>query len=142
MERPSTNQLNLRRITFINAVLFFFFWLFVLLAGADFPPPPGFLLLVFVIAACAAVVFWRVPTYIDWYRTQRPRRLWRVILDGIIAGIAVAALFVLNRSGEPSVTPQPVDYAIWIALLGFVGVLNSMAIYIVNALVIRMLDPV
>ena len=126
-----------RRIAAINAILFFCFWLVILLAGADFPPPVGFLLLVFVIAACAFVVYWRVPTYIGWYRTKRPGRLWRVILDGVIAGIVVATPFVLNRSGASSITPQPVDYAIWFALLGFVGALNSMAIYFVNTLVTR-----
>jgi hypothetical protein len=142
MERPSINQLNLRRIAAINAILFFFFWLVILLAGADFPPPPGFLLLVVVIAACAFAVYWRVPTYIDWARTARPRRHWHVILDGIVAGIVVAAPFVLNRSGAPSITPGPVDYAIWFALLAFIGAINSLAIYFINSLVIRIVDPV
>lgn len=128
------------RIAAINAILFFGFWFVILLAGADFPPPVGFLLLVFVIAACAFVVNWRVPTYIDWYRTKRPGRRWRVILDGVIAGIVVATPFVLNRSGASSITPRPVDYAIWFALLGFVGALNSVAIYFVNTMFIRMMD--
>ena len=100
-----------RRIAAINAILFFFFWLIVLLAGADFPPPVGFLWLIIVIAACAYVVYWRVPTYIDWVRTQRHGRLWRVILDGIAAGIVVAVPFVLKGSCEGSITMQPVAYA-------------------------------
>ena len=129
-----------RKIAAINAVLFFFFWLIVLLAGADFPPPVGFLWLLIVIAACASVVYWRVPTYIDWYGTNRPGRHWRVILDGIAAGIVVAVPFALFGSGEPSITPRPVDYAIWFAVLGFVGALNSMALYFVNTLVIRIVD--
>ena len=129
-----------RKIAAINALLFFFFWLIVLLAGADFPPPVGFLFLIIVIGACASVVYWRVPTYIDWVHTQRPRRHWRVILEGIAAGIVVAAPFVLIGSGEGSITMQPVAYTIWFALLGFVGVLNSTAIYFVNSLVIRIVD--
>ena len=130
-----------RRIAAINAILFFLFWFIVLLAGSDFPPPIGFLLLVFVIAACALVVYWRVPTYIDWSRTQHSGRLWRVFLDGLIAGIVVAAPFVLNRSGASSITPGPVAYAIWFAMLGFIGALNSMAIYLVNTLIIRIVNP-
>lgn len=90
MESPSTNQLHLRRTAVINAILFFFFWLIILLAGADFPPPPGFLWLVIVVAACAVVVYWRVPTYIDWVRTKQHGRHWRIILEGIAAGIVVA----------------------------------------------------
>jgi len=134
--------MHTRRIAAVNAILFFFFWLLILLAGADFPPPVGFLWLVIVIAACAYVVYWRVPTYINWVRTERPRRHWHVLLEGIAAGIVVAALFVLFNSGEPSINPQPVDYAIWFALLGFMGALNSMAVYIVNTLIIKFVDPV
>jgi amino acid transporter len=131
-----------QRIAAINAILFFFFWLFILLAGADFPPPPGFLWLIIVVAACAFVVYWRVPTYIDWYRTERPGRQWRVVLEGFAAGIVVALPFILLGSGEPLITPQPVDYAIWFAMLGFVGALNSMGIYFINTLAIKTLDPV
>ena len=129
-----------RRIAAANALLFFFFWLVVLLAGADFPPPPGFLWLVIVVAACAFVVYWRVPTYIEWVHTQRPGRHWRVLLEGIAAGLVVAVPFVLLGSGEPSMRPQPVDYAIWFAIVGFMGALNSVAIYFFNMLIIRMID--
>ena len=131
-----------KRIAAINAILFFFFWLFILLAGADFPPPVGFLLLVFVIAACAIVVYWRVPTYIDWVRSQRPRRHWRVLLEGNAAGIVVAVPFVLRGTGEPSISVQVVDYAIWFVIVGFMGALNSLTIYFLNTLLVRILDPV
>jgi hypothetical protein len=142
MERPSTNQVNLRRIAIINTILFFFFWLLILLAGADFPPPPGFLFLVVVIAACALVVYWRVPTYIDWARARRPRHLGRLLLEGFAAGLVVAAPFFLNRSGQLSVTPQLVDYAIWFTIVGLMGALNSTAIYAINTLIIRIVDLV
>ena len=113
----------------------------ILLAGADFPPPVGFLWLVIVVAACAAVVYWRVPTYIDWHRTQRPGRQWRVLLEGIAAGIVVAVPFALRGIVEPSITAQPVSYAIWFAIVGFMGAINWTVIYAINALVIRIVDP-
>lgn len=129
-----------RRIAAINGIVFFFFWVLVLLSGADKPPPLGFLWLAAAVAICAAVVFWRVPTYIDWYRSQRPGRLWRVALEGLAAGLVVAIPFVLKGSGEPSITVQPIDYAIWFAILGMMGVLNSMSLYLINALVARRMD--
>ena len=130
-----------RRIAAINAILFVLFWLLILLAGADKPPPVGFLWLVIAVAAFASVVYWRVPTYIDWYRTQRPGRQWRVLLEGIAAGIVVAVPFALRGIVEPSISAQAVDYVIWFALVGFMGAINSTAIYAINALVIRTVDP-
>ena len=131
-----------QRIAAINAILFFFFWLLILLTGADFPPPPGFLWLVIVTAACGSVVFWRVPTDNEWIRTQRPGRHRRVFLEGIAAGIVVAVPFVLRGTGDPSIAVQVVDYAIWFAIVGFMGALNSLAITFLNTLVVRILDPV
>lgn len=135
------DHMNPRKIAAINAILFFLFWLFVLLAGADFPPPVGFLWLVIAVAACAYVVYWRVPTYIDWHCTQRPGRHWRVLFEGVTAGIVVAVPFALKGRGEPSITMQLVDYAIWFAIVGFMGALNSMAIYFINTVVNRFVDP-
>ena len=126
-----------QKIAGINAIVFFLFWILVLLAGADFPPPLGFIWIVVAVAVCAAVVFWRVPTYIDWSRTRRPGRYWRVVLDGIVAGLIVALPFVIGGSGEPSVTMQPLDYVIWFAVLAVMGIFNSVAIYGINALVAR-----
>ncbi len=126
-----------RRIATINGVVFFVFWLLVLLAGADKPPPRGFLWIVLTVAVCATVVYWRVPTYIDWVRTRRTGRHWRVLLDGIGAGLIIALLFVIGGSGEPSVTMRPVDYAIWFAVLAVMGMINSVALYFINMLVAR-----
>ena len=82
-----------------------------------------------ILAILLVVIEMLVPgTYLMWL--------------GIAAGIVVAALFVLFNSGEPSINPQPVDYAIWFALLGFFGVLNSTAIYFVNAMAIKFVDSV
>jgi len=123
-----------RKVAGINAIGFFFFWLLILLAGADKPPPLGFIWLIIVVALCALVVFWRIPTYIDWYQTRRRGRLWRVLFDGVVAGLVVAAPFVLLGQSEPSMTVQSVDYAIWFAVLGLVGALNSAALYFINGL--------
>ena len=122
-----------RKIAAVNAIVFFVFWLLVLLAGADFPPPVGFIWIIFTAAVCAAVVYWRVPTYIDWYRTRRAGRHWRVLLDGAVAGLIIALPFVLTGSGEPSITMRPVDYAIWFTVLAVMGVLNSVTLYAINA---------
>ena len=59
------------------------------------------------------------------------------LLDGVMAGLLVALPFVLLGSGEPSITVQPVDYAIWFAVLALMGMLNSSALHVINALVCR-----
>ena len=133
-------QPDTQRIARNNAIIFFCFWLLVLLAGADRPPPRAFLWMVPVVALCAALVYWRVPTYIDWYRTRQNGRLWRVALDGLAAGLVVAVPFALQGSGEPGVTMQPVDYLIWFAIMGLMGVLNAEALYVINALLARRRD--
>lgn len=124
-----------RKIAVINAIVFFIFWLLVLLAGADKPPPLGFLWIVLTTALCAAVVYWRVPAYIQWHRDRHPHRWWRVVGDGIVAGLVVATPFILTGSGEPSMMMRPVDYAIWFAVIAVVGLFNSVVIYGVNRLI-------
>ena len=126
-----------RKIAVINCIVFFFFWLLVLLAGADFPPPSGFPWIVLIVAICALVVSWRVPTYIDWIRTNRPGHRWRVLLDGMLAGLCVALPFVFSGSGEPSITIRPVDYTIWFIVLSVMGIINSVTIYLINVMVTR-----
>jgi hypothetical protein len=126
--------MSCRKIAFINAIIFFIFWLLVLLAGADKPPPLGFIWLILAVGLCSAAVYWRVPTYIDWARTRRAGRYWRALLDGAVAGLLIAVPFALNGSGEPSITMQPADYAIWFAVLAVMGMLNSVALYLINAL--------
>ena len=121
----------------INAVAFFFFWLLVLLAGADKPPPIGFIWIIIAVAVCAAVVYWRIPFYIEWAQARRRGRFWRVFLDGTVARLLIALPFALRGGGEPSVTMQPVDYVIWFAVLAVMGILNSVALYAINALVAR-----
>ncbi len=127
--------MSYRKIAFINAIVFFIFWLLVLLAGADKPPPLGFVWLVLAVAVCSAVVYWRVPTYIDWASKRRAGRHWRVLLDGAVAGLLIALPFAIKGGGEPTVTMRPLDYVIWFAVLAVMGMLNSVAIYLINALV-------
>ena len=129
-----------QKTALINAIIFFIFWLLVLLAGADKPPPIGFLWIVLVIALSALVVYWRIPTYVQWSQTQQPLRLLRVALEGFVAGLVVALPFALRGSGEPSVTMQPIDYVGWFVVLGMMGMLNSLALYVINAVVARRLD--
>ena len=129
--------MNVQKIAGINAVIFFFFWLLVLLAGADRPPPIGFLWLIPVIALSAVVAYWRIPTYILWSQTQKPGRLPRVALEGFLAGLVVTTPFALFGSGEPTVRMQPVDYVGWFAILGLMGMLNSLTLYVINAVVAR-----
>lgn len=119
----------------INAIIFFFFWLLVLLAGADKPPPVNFLWLIQAVALCALVVYWRITTYINWAQTQKPGRLPRVVLEGFMAGLAIAIPFAVLGSGEPSVTPQPLDYLGWFVVAGIVGLLNAVALYAINSFV-------
>ena len=126
-----------QKTALINAIIFFIFWLLVLLAGADKPPPIGFLWIVLVIALSALVVYRRIPTYVRWSQNQQPRRLLRVALEGFVAGLVVAMPFALSGSGEPSITMRPIDYVIWFVVLGMMGMLNSLTLYVINAVVAR-----
>ena len=54
-------------------------------------------------------------------------------LEGFLAGLVVATPFALFWGGEPSIPMQPVAYADWFAILGVVGMLNSLTLYVMNA---------
>ena len=125
--------MSIKKVAAINAVDFFFFWLVVLLAGADKPPPLGFLWLVPIIAQSALVVYWRIPTYFRWSQTKLPYHLLRVAVEGFLAGLVVATPFVLFGGGEPSIPMQPVAYLGWFAILGLMGMFNSLTLYAGNA---------
>ena len=134
--------MRLKKVAWINAVGFFVFWLLVLLAGADKPPPIGFLWIVLVVALSAVVVYRRIPTYLQWYQTKEPRRLLRVALEGFLAGLVVATPFALLGGGESSTAMQPIAYVIWFSILGLMGMLNSLALYVMNAALAKRLDSV
>ena len=118
----------------VIALIFFFGWLGILLAGADFPPPPGFVLIVLIDLLAAIVVYWRVPTYVEWSMTRRPYRLLQALGEGLVAGLLVALVVLLTPwSGEPSVQPGLTDNLILFAVLGSVGACNSLAVYVASA---------
>lgn len=125
----------------ISALLFFVIWLAVLYAGADHPPPPRFIVVVLLDLLAAAVVFWRVPYYLDWMQTGQPRRLLWVLRDGLAGGLAFALLAALASTllggGEPTVTQSIGSVATWFVVLAAVGVANALAIYGGNAVVRR-----
>jgi hypothetical protein len=131
---------RLKKVAWINAVGFFAFWLLVLLAGADKPPSVGFLWIVLVVALSAMVVYRRVPTYLQWYQTKEPRRLLRLALEGFLAGLVVATPFALLGGDGSSTAMRPIAYVIWFAILGFMGMLNSVTLYVINAALAKRLD--
>ena len=128
MQRPGSAWLS----------LFFVAWLVVLLAGADSPPPPGFLAVVLIDLAAAFVVYWRVPVYVAWAETRRPRRWLRAAVDGSVAGVFIAGLaLLLPFGGEPSIRRSATDVLIWCAVLAAVGAANALVIYGVSTVVAR-----
>jgi len=142
VKKDMETLVRLKKVAWINAVGFFVFWLVVLLAGADKPPPIGFLWIVLVVALSAVVVYRRIPTYLQWYQTKEPRRLLRVALEGFLAGLVVATPFALLGGGESSTAMQPIAYVIWFSILGLMGMLNSLALYVMNAALAKRLDSV
>jgi hypothetical protein len=92
------------RTATVIAVVFFCGWLVILYAGADHPPPPGFIAVVLIDLVAAVVVYRRVPVYVAWARTRRPRRWLRALLEGVVAGLIAAGLaWVFPFGGEPSI---------------------------------------
>ena len=67
-------------------------------------------------------------------------QLWRVGLDGLLVGLVLATPFAIKGSGEPSITMKPINYAVWIAVAGMMGMLNSVTLYLLNGLVSRRMD--
>ena len=127
-----------RRNALVSGGIFFIFWLAVLYAGADHPPPPGFVAIVFLVGVCALLVYYRVPTYIGWYRQRKPHRLLYVLLDGLVAGAAAGLLvMLLPGGGEPTAVPTVGDRILWFAILGLVGMANSVAVHAANVFAVR-----
>jgi len=102
-----------KRTALLSAVRFFLFWLAILYAGADQPPPPGFIFVLLLDLIAAGLVYWRVPVYLAWIASRRRSALLFVVLDGLVAGLAFAALPVAARrwlgGGEPTVAPTVAD---------------------------------
>ena len=117
------------RFAFWLALAFSIAWLALLLAGADFPPPRGFLWIVLLNLIAGGCIYFRVPDYLRWQSLRLPRRLLRVVRDGIFIGLAFATVPILIGGGEPSVTPTWIDRSIWFTVLALVGVFNTTLVY-------------
>ena len=120
----------------IISVFFAAFWLGVLYAGADHPPPVRFLWLVPLVLICAAVVYWRLPAYASWPGQDRPPHIFRVALDGLLAGLVVAIITSVGIWLN-STTMSWVDFLIWSSVLGGVGLLNALLVYAIALAVER-----
>ena len=64
----------------------------MLLAGADRLPPPDFLLVVVLDAIAAGGIVYRAPHYLQWQLARRPRRLLRVMGDGVAKRVQACRL--------------------------------------------------
>jgi hypothetical protein len=126
-------------IALINAVLFVVIWTVILWAGADHPPPVGFLALIPLVLLAAGLVYWRVPTYLEWMATRQDGRLLRVAAEGVVAGALFAALgiggSVLLGGGEPGIERTAPAIGLWFVALTAVGAANALVIYGINAVV-------
>ena len=60
-------------------------------------------------------------------------------LEGLMAGLAVATPFALLGPGEPSIAMQPIAYVGWFAILGLMGMLNSLTLHLINAALVKRL---
>lgn len=117
-------------ITRMVAVGFFVVWLGILFAGADHPPPLGFWLVVLLDLVAAWLVYLRLPTYVAWSIARKKNRLFRVLLDGLTTGLALALILqLIPGGGEPSVTPTLGSRLIWFAVVGGVGATNTLLLY-------------
>ncbi len=111
----------------------------ILLAGADFPPPPGFILVIVFDLASSLVIYLRMNSYFNWVNHRTEHRLLKVLLDGISAGVVVGLLLILLSSPmEPGIPHATwLDYLIWFLVLSMVGAANSMLIYGMTGLFLR-----
>ncbi|MEY3359504.1 MAG: hypothetical protein RLZZ537_1219 [Pseudomonadota bacterium] len=123
------------RLPLAIATAFALFWLVVLYLGADHPPPIGFLWLVATVMICAVVVYWRFPTFMAWSKQGKLVSAGRAALEGTVAGLAVALIFLIGHgfSGDQRV----IDAAIWLAVLGLVGMLNALTVFMLAAVCSR-----
>lgn len=128
------------RISF--AIGFFVFWLGVLYAGADHPPPTGFLWAILLDLLATALVYIRVPTYLNWARSRTPLRVLRALRDGAAVGLIFATVALsLPGTGEPGIHPTFVDRILWFLILAAVGSGNAGVTYGLCAMLARRGSP-
>lgn len=109
----------------------------VMLAGADFPPPPGFAWLLLPALFWGAVVYVRAPVHARWCVDRRPRRLTRIALEGMVAGLAIALAFVGVMALQPGHFPAVPALLAWLAALGAAGMVGLVGVYSVVVLLMR-----
>lgn len=129
--------MSAKTIARIIASAFFIGWLGILYAGADHPPPPGFILFVLFDLVAAWLIERRSPVYLNWHRTQRKHHPLQVILEGLAAGLVMAALTKLYPSAS-SRLPNIIDTLIWFTVVGIVGSFNALAVYVSTILLSKM----
>lgn len=131
--------MNPRTLGIFLAVFFSVFWIAVLYAGSDHPVPRGFVLCIFLAAVAGVLVYLRVPTYVEWSRARRRLRHLRAAGDGAIVGVVFATIpLLIPGNGEPTVHPTLADRLIWYAVLSFVGVANTVVVYLISAIVAKL----
>lgn len=123
----------MKKRNFIIAAGFFVFWMLALFLIADFPPPAGFIWLVPLVAFCAFVVYMRVSSYMRWALAGRKGRFFLALLDGLLAGLVLALLIVLQDPGQGEIQPQLFDYIFIFVIMIFLGMLNSSIIFAISA---------
>ena len=117
-----------RRAALVIASAVAAFLLAASLFVADRPPPPGFLGLVAVILALAWLVDRRVLAYLGWRERRVPRRVARVLGEGLLAGLGVATVLTLSR-GEPQVTLDGADLVTWLVVNATLGAGTALVAY-------------
>ena len=93
-------NLTTRKLQQVIAAGFFIFWMVVLYAGADHPPPPGFVVVIIINLGCSLVVYYRVREYVNWMKSQKTKRIIRVIADGLAAGAVISLILSFFQMEE------------------------------------------
>jgi len=128
--RPRARSASRRRATAI-ALGLACTWVLILLAGADHPPPPRFLLVLPFVLVGALLVYWRAAQYAGWKSQRRPWRVGRVIGEGALAGLALGGIIAaLPGPVEPGVHISGADVLLWLAVMGAVGSVNALLVYL------------
>ena len=126
-----------KKTALINALAFFLIYSLFLYAIADHPPPRGFIWVIVAGVVLAGLIYYRVPTYVEWSLQRKKNRRLRVMLDGLCVGIVIAVISILFSQGEPGVTPTVLSIMSFIIFFGLAGSFTSSVIYIINALIVR-----
>lgn len=80
---------------------------------------------------CAIVVYWRFPTYMAWSKQGKLVSAGCAALEGTVAGFAVGLIFLIGQGFSSD--QRVIDAAIWLAVLGLVGMLNALTVFVLAA---------